>query len=252
MSGKLDGKVAVITGGATGIGLATAQKFVAEGAHVFITGRREAELDKAKALIGRNVTTVQGDVAKPEDLDRLYDAVAREKGRFDVLVTNAAIAEGAPTADVTPEHFDRQFAINVRGTFFTVQKGLRLIKDGGTIVVISSVVNQKGFPGIPVYSATKAAVRSFVRSWANELKERGIRVNSVSPGPVQTPMMDGLAGSDAKDAIEANRQRFAAGVPLGRVGRPEEIANAALFLASEDSSFTTGFDLLADGGISQI
>ncbi len=250
MSGKLEGKVAVITGGSTGIGLATAQKFVEEGAYVFITGRRQAELEKAKAAIGRNVTAVQGDVAKLEDLDRLYATVAREKGGIDILVANAAIGAGVPTADETPEQFDKIFGINVRGTFFTVQKALKSLKNGGTIVVIASVVQYKGFAGYSIYSGTKGAVRSFVRTWAAEFKDRGIRVNSVSPGPIDTPMVEGFA--ESKDAIDAVKKQFASFVPVGRLGRPEEIAKAALFLASDDSSFTTGFDLVVDGGMTQL
>lgn len=250
MSGKLEGKVAIVTGGATGIGLAIAQRFVAEGAHVFITGRRQAELDKAEKLIGRNVTAVPGDVSKLEDLNRIYETIAREKGHLDVVVANAGVADDAPTAEVTPEQFEKIFSVNVSGAFFTVQKALKLLKDGGSIVVIASVVQYKGFPGLSVYSASKAAVRSLVRTWAAEFKDRHIRVNSVSPGPVGTPMLDGLAESE--DAIEATRKQFASLVPLGRIGRPEEIASAALFLASDEASFTTGFDLLADGGISQV
>jgi NAD(P)-dependent dehydrogenase (short-subunit alcohol dehydrogenase family) len=250
MSGKLDGKVAVVTGGSTGIGLAIAKEFVAQGAHVFITGRRAAELDKAATEIGRNVTAVQGDVAKLEDIDRLYATVAKEKGRIDVLVANAGILENAPTADATPDHFDRVFAVNVRGAYFTIQKALKLLQDGGSIVVTASVVQYKGFPGAGIYSATKAAVRSLVRTWAAEFKSRGIRVNAVSPGPIETPMFESFA-SNPED-LDAHKKAFAAQVPLGRLGRPEEIAKAALFLASSDSNYTTGFDLLADGGISQI
>lgn len=250
MSGKLEGKVAVITGGSTGIGLATAQKFVAEGAHVFITGRRQKELDEARALVGRNVTAVQGDVAKLEDLDRLYETVRREKGGIDVLVVNAGIAELAPTSDATPEHFDKVFNTNVRGAFFTVQKALKLIRNGGAIVLVASVVQYKGFPATAVYSATKAAVRSLGRTWAAELKERRIRVNTLSPGPIDTPIMELMTGS--AEAAEATRKQFAQLNPMGRMGRPEEMAKAVLFLASDDSSYTTGFDLLADGGLSQI
>ncbi len=250
MSGKLEGKVALVTGGATGIGLATAQKFVSEGAYVFITGRRQGELDKAVKAIGRNVTAVQSDVAKLDDLDRLYDVIGKEKGHLDVIVANAGVAEGAPTAEVTPELFEKIFSVNVRGAFFTVQKAQKLLKDGGSVVVIASVVQYKGFPGMSVYSASKAAVRSLVRTWAAEFKDRGIRVNAVSPGPIGTPMLDSLAENEA--AVKATREQFASQVPLGRIGRPEEIANAALILASDDASFTTGFDLLVDGGISQV
>jgi NAD(P)-dependent dehydrogenase (short-subunit alcohol dehydrogenase family) len=250
MSGKLEGKIAVVTGGSTGIGLAIAKEFVAEGAYVFITGRRAAELDKAAKEIGRNVTPVQSDVAKLEDLDRLYATVAKEKGRIDVLVANAGILESAPTADATADHFDRVFAVNVRGAYFTVQKALKLLQDGGSIVVTASVVQYKGFPGTGVYSATKGAVRSLVRTWAAEFKDRGIRVNAVSPGPIETAMFESLAPDPQN--LDAHRKALSAQVPLGRLGRPEEMAKAVLFLASSDSSYTTGFDLLADGGMSQI
>jgi len=250
MSNKLEGKVAVITGGSTGIGLATAQKFVAEGAYVFITGRRQAELDEAKTLIGKNVTTVQGDVAKLEDLDKLYETVSREKGKIDIIVANAGIGRLVPTADATPEHFDSIFNINVRGVFFTVQKALKLLNDGATIVLVASNAQYLGIPGFAVYSATKAALRSFARTWAAEFKDRGIRVNTLSPGPIDTPIFE-TVGVPA-DQVEATKQSFASQVPLGRIGRPEEMANAALFLASSDSSYSTGIDLVADGGMTQI
>lgn len=248
--GKLEGKIAVITGGSTGIGLATAQRFVAEGAYVFITGRREAELDQAVKLIGKNVTAVQGDVAKLEDLDKLYATVAREKGKIDIIVANAGIGKLVPTAEATPEHFDSIFNVNVRGLFFTVQKALKLLADGGSIVLVASNAQYKGIPNFAVYSATKAALRSFARTWAAEFKDRGIRVNTLSPGPIDTPIFESV-GLPA-DQVEAVKQSFAAQVPLGRMGRPEEMASAALFLASSDSSFTTGSDLVADGGMSQV
>ena len=250
MSGKLDGKVAVITGGSTGIGLAAAQEFVAQGAHVFITGRRQNELDKAVKLIGRNVTAVRGDAARLEDLDRLYQIVERDKGRIDVLVANAGIGELAATAEATPEHFDKIFAVNVRGVYFTVQKALNLIRDGGSIVLVASVAQYAGIPGFSVYSATKAAVRSLARSWAAEFKTRGIRVNTLSPGPIDTPIFDTLGLPP--EQTEAAKQQFVADVPLGRIGRPEEMAKAILFLASSDSSYTTGTDLVADGGLTQV
>ncbi len=248
--GKLDGKIAVVTGGSTGIGLATAQKFVAEGAYVFITGRRQAELDKAKALIGKNVTAVKGDVANLADLDALYETVAREKGKLDIIVANAGIGKLVSTADATPDHFDSIFNINVRGVFFTVQKALKLLNDGATIVLVASNAQYKGIPGFAVYSATKAALRSFARTWAAEFKDRGIRVNTLSPGPIDTPIFE-TVGVPA-DQVEAIKQSFSSQVPLGRIGRPEEMANAALFLASSDSSYTTGSDLVADGGMTQI
>jgi NAD(P)-dependent dehydrogenase (short-subunit alcohol dehydrogenase family) len=250
MSGKLQGKVAVITGGSSGIGLATARQFVAEGAHVFISGRRPGELDKAKALIGKNVTAVQGDAAKLEDLDRLYETVAREKGGFDILVVNAAVAEQIPTAEATPEHFDRIFSVNTRGAFFTVQKAWKLLRNGGSVVLVASGAQYIGIPGMAAYSATKAALRSFARTWAAEFKDRAIRVNTLSPGAIETPMMTGLAKTPQEE--EAVRAQFVAMTPLGRVGRPEEMAKAILFLASDDSSYTTGSDLVADGGTTQV
>lgn len=247
---KLDGKIAVVTGGSSGIGLAIAQKFVEEGAYVFITGRRLAELEKAVAAIGKNVTAVQSDVAKLEDLDRLYEQVKAEKGALDIIVANAGIAEFAPLGEITVEHYDKIFDINVRGVLFTTQKALPLLKDGGAIVVVASVVQYLGFPGASVYSATKAAVRSFVRTWAAELKGRGIRVNSLSPGPIDTPILDGQYKS--QEEADATKAGLAQMVPLGRLGRSEEIAAAALFLASSDSSFSTGIDLLSDGGMADI
>lgn len=250
MSGKLEGKIAVITGGSTGIGLATAQKFVAEGAYVFITGRRQAELDAAKALIGKNVTAVKGDVAKLEDLDALYETVKREKGNIDIIVANAGIGKFVATADATPEHYDQTMNVNLRGAFFTVQKAVKLLNNGASIVLVASNAQYVGIPGFAVYSATKAALRSFARTWAAEFKDRGIRTNTLSPGPIDTPIFETI-GLPA-DQVEATKQGFAAQVPLGRMGRPEEMANAALFLASSDSSFSTGIDLVADGGMSQV
>src|ERR1700751_4184447 len=234
---KLDGKVAVITGGSSGIGLATAKTFVDEGAYVFITGRRQSELDKAKAAIGRNVSTVQGDVAKLEDLDRLFGQVKAEKGGLDVLVVSAGFVEMAPMASVTPEHFDKTFAINARGTFFTVQKAVPLMRDGGAIVLVSSGAYLKGIPIYVTYSATKAALRSFARSMAAELKDRGGRVNPVSPGMIDTPIVDGQFKS--KEEADGARAMFKQMTPLGRIGRPEEMAKAILFLGSDDSSYTT-------------
>jgi NAD(P)-dependent dehydrogenase (short-subunit alcohol dehydrogenase family) len=247
---KLKGKVAVITGGNSGIGLATARLFAQEGAYVFIAGRRQAELDKAKAEIGKNVTTVQGDVAKLSDLDNLYAAVKSEKGALDIVVANAAFGEPVLTKDATPEHYDKTFNTNVRGSFFTVQKALPLLRNGGSIVVVSSVANVKGIPVYVTYSATKAAVRSFVRSWAADFKDRGIRVNALSPGPIDTPMMASQGAT--KEESEAFKKQYAQATTLGRVGRPEEIAAAILFLASDDSSFVTGIDLPVDGGMTQV
>lgn len=243
---KLAGKVAVITGGSSGIGLASAKRFVEEGAYVFITGRREAELKKAKAEIGRNVTTVQGDIANLDDLDRLYEVVKAEKGSIDVIVASAGFVELVTLAEATPEHFDKTFGINARGTFFTVQKALPLLNDGASIVLISSSAHLIGSPPHTTYSATKAAVRSFSRSWAAELKGRGIRVNTLSPGPIDTPIIDGQVKT--KEEADAMREMFAGIIPLGRIGQPEEVASGVLFLASSDSSFSTGIDLLVDGG----
>jgi NAD(P)-dependent dehydrogenase (short-subunit alcohol dehydrogenase family) len=247
---KLDGKVAVITGGSSGIGLATAQRFVAEGAHVFIIGRRQSELDKAKAQVGGNVTTVQGDVASLDDLDRLFETVKTAKGVVDVVVTSAGLVEHATIDTATPEHFDKIFDVNARGMFFTVQKALPLMSNGGSIVLVSSGMHLKGIPTFSAYAATKAAVRSFARTWAMELKDRGIRVNTLSPGVIDTPMLNGqFQPREENDAVKA---AFVAKTPLGRVGRPEEMAAAALFLASDDSSYSTGTDLIADGGITQV
>jgi len=251
MSGKLAGKIAVVTGGSSGIGLAIAKEFVAEGAYVFITGRRAAELEKAADEIGRNVTPVQGDVSSLDDLEKLYDVVAREKGRIDVIVANAAVGGLAPPgAAASPEHFDRVFNVNTRGVFFTVQKAVKLLSDGASIVLTASNAHYLGIPGFAPYSASKAAVRSFARTWAAEFKDRGIRVNTLSPGPIDTPIM-GTSGL-TPDEVETFMQHIVANVPLGRMGRPEEMAKAALFLASSDSSFITGIDLVADGGMTQI
>jgi len=251
MSGKLEGKVAVITGGSSGIGLATAKEFVAEGAYVFITGRRATELDKAAAEIGHNVTPVQGDVSDLDDLDRLYDVVLREKGHIDVIFANAAVGGLAPEgAAASPEHYDKVFSVNTRGVFFTVQKAVKLLNDGASIVLTASNAHYLGIPSFGPYSASKAAVRSFARTWAAEFKDRGIRVNTLSPGPIDTPIM-GTSGLTPEE-VEAFLAQTITSVPLGRMGRPEEMAKAALFLASSDSSFITGIDLVADGGMTQI
>jgi NAD(P)-dependent dehydrogenase (short-subunit alcohol dehydrogenase family) len=242
-SKKLRGKVTVITGGTTGIGLATAKLFVKEGAYVFITGRRQRELDEAVKAIGNNVTGVQGDVAKLTDLDRLYEAV-KTKGRIDVVFANAGVAEFAPLGKITEEHFDRLFNINVKGTLFTVQKALPLLNDGGSIILNGSVASVKGTPAFGVYGATKAALRSFVRTWTSDLKDRRIRSNVVSPGPTDTPAVDG----QPVDAIA----RIVSTIPMGRMGEPDEIARAALFLASDNASFITGIELFVDGGRAQI
>lgn len=242
--GKLDGKVAVITAATSGMALATAKLFVEEGAYVFITGRRQDKLDEAVKAIGRNVTGVQGDASKLADLDRLYEIVKKEKGKIDVLFASAGLGEFAKIGEVTEEHFDRHFDLNVRGTLFTVQKALPLFTDGGSIFLNGSIASIKGFPAFSVYSATKAAVRSFARTWLVDLKERNIRVNILSPGTIDTPILDPL-GPDAK-------AMFASLVPRGEIGRPEEIATVALFLASNDSSFVNGIELFVDGGTAQI
>lgn len=247
---KLDGKVAVITGGSSGIGFAAAKRFVDEGAYVFITGRRQSELEKARAAIGRNVSTVQGDVANLADLDRLFAQVKAEKGVVDVVVASAGFVEHAPLALASPEHFDTTFGINARGVFFTVQKALPLMTRGGSIVLISSGLHLKGMPAHSTYSASKAAMRSFARTWAMELKDSGIRVNTLSPGAIDTPIIDGQFKT--KEEADGARAMFAQMTPLGRIGRPEEMAAAALFLASEESSFSTGADLVADGGVTQV
>src|SRR5580700_2842567 len=242
--GKLQGKVAVITGGTEGIGLATAQLFVKEGAYVFITGRRQKELDEAVTAIGNNVTGVQGDVAKLADLDRLYETVGKVKGRIDIIVANAGVGEFVPFGKVSEEHFDRLFNINVKGALFTVQKGLPLLNDGGSIILMGSVASVKGTPAFGVYAAGKAAIRLFVRAWTVELKDRRIRSNVLSPGPTDTPQVT----RQPADAIA----RIVSTIPMGRMGEPDEIAKAALFLARSESSFVTGIELFVDGGRAQI
>ena len=241
---KLQEKVAVITGGTTGIGFATAKLFVEEGAFVFITGRRQKELDQAVKAIGRNITGVQGDVAKLADLDRLYKTVEAKGRRIDVVFANAGVAEFASLESVTEENFDRLFNINVKGALFTVQKALPLLNDGGSIILTGSIASIKGTPAFWIYGATKAAIRNFVRGWTVELKDRRIRSNVLSPGPIATPILDGQPA----DAIA----RIVATVPMGRMGEPDEVAKAALFLASDDSSFVTGTELFVDGGRAQV
>ena len=242
--GKLAGKVAVITAATSGMALATAKLFVEEGAYVFITGRQQERLDEAVELIGRNVTGVKSDASDLDDLDRLYETVRKESGKIDVLFASAGFGEFAKLGEITEKHFDKTFDLNVRGTLFTVQKALPLFNDGGSIILNGSITGIKGYPAFSVYSASKAAVRSFARTWLVDLKDRNIRVNVISPGPIDTPALDPL-GQDAKDGFKAS-------IPRGEMGRPEEIATAALFLASSDSSFVNGIDLFVDGGTSQI
>jgi NAD(P)-dependent dehydrogenase (short-subunit alcohol dehydrogenase family) len=242
--GKLEGKVAVITGGSSGLALASAKRFVEEGAYVFITGRRQETLDEAVRLIGRNVTGVRGDAANLDDLDRLFDTVKREKGRIDVLFASAGRGEAAKLGEITEQHFDAAFGLNTRGTLFAVQKALPLFNDGGSIFMTASVTSVKGFPGFGVYAASKAALRSFARTWLNELKGRNIRVNVLSPGPIDTP--------DSARIDKETRQLFESVIPRGKMGRPEEIAAVAVFLASDDSSFVNGVELSVDGGLSAI
>jgi len=248
---KLEEKIAVITGGNSGIGLATAQKFVEEGAYVFVTGRRQSELNKAVKQIGKNVTGVQGDVSNLADLDRLYDTVKEQKGRIDILFANAGIMDLLPLETVSETYFDKTFSVNVKGVFFTVQKSLPLVNNGGSIVLTGSVAGSKGMSGLSVYGATKAAVRSLARSFTAELKNRKIRVNVISPGRIDTP-----AASAAISGLQASEEQAKIGVldsiPLGRMGSPDEVANAVFFLASDDTSFITGIELFVDGGRAQI
>lgn len=243
----LQGKVAVITGGSSGIGLAAAKRFVAEGAFVFITGRQQAELDEAVKEIGRNVVAVRSDVSNLGNLDQLYKEVAAKKGKIDILFANAGIVETVETSAVTPEHFDRTFNINARGVYFTVQKALPFLNDGASIILSGSVVGQKGMPIYSTYAATKAALRSYVRTWAAEFGGRGIRANVISAGPIETPILD--RQFPTKEAADALREQFKAQIPLRRIGLPEEVASAALFLASKESSYISGIDLAVDGGL---
>lgn len=243
---KLEGKIAVITGGNSGIGLATAQRFVEEGAYVFITGRRQSELDEAVKQIGDNIAGVQGDVSNFADLDRLYATVKQKKGRLDILFANAGVAEFASLGEITEAHFDKTFSINVKGLLFTVQKALPLIQDGGSIILNASIAASKGIEASSIYNATKAAIRSFARSWTVDLKHRKIRVNAVSPGPIDTPGLRNLVKTDGL------LEQIKAMVPLGRMGTPDEVAKAVSFLASDDSSYVTGIELFVDGGAAQI
>jgi NAD(P)-dependent dehydrogenase (short-subunit alcohol dehydrogenase family) len=248
--GKLDGKIALVTGGNSGIGLATAKQFVREGAYVFITGRREAELAAAVKEIGRNVTAVQGDVSHLADLDRLFAQIKREKGQLDIVFANAGVARYAALGGISEEFFDSIFDTNVKGLLFTVQKALPLLPNGASIILNASIVASKGFATNSVYSATKAAVRSFARTWTTDLKERRIRVNAVSPGTIDTPgARDLLASSEVG---EKRKKMITESVPLGRFGTPDETAKAVLFLACDDSSYVTGTELFVDGGFAQV
>ena len=248
--GKLDGKIALVTGGNSGIGFATAKRFVSEGAYVFITGRTQAKLDAAVKKIGSNVTAIQGDGANLKDLDRLFAQIKKEKGKLDIVFANAGIATKAALGAIDEQHFDSIFNTNVKGLLFTVQKALPLMPDGASVILNASIVASKGFPANSVYSATKAAVRSFARTWTTDLKDRRIRVNAVSPGSTDTPGLSELFAS-----AETGQQRLkmiSSSVPLGRLGTPNEIAKAVVFLASDDSSYITGIELFVDGGMAQV
>jgi len=247
---KLGGRIALVTGGNCGIGFATAKQFVREGAYVFITGRRKAELDVAAKEIGRNVTGVQGDVSNLADLDRLFDQIRREKGKLDIVFANAGVGRYAALGAITGEFFDSIFDTNVKGVVFTVQKALPLLPDGASIILNASMVGSKGLPAYSIYSATKAAVRSFARTWTTDLKERRIRVNAVSPGSIDTPAARDLLASSAVG--EKRKKMIAETIPLGRFGTPDETAKAVVFLASDDSSYITGIELFVDGGFAQV
>ena len=248
---KIEGKVAVITGGNSGIGLATAQRFVQEGAHVYITGRRQTELDEAVKEIGKNITGVRGDISNLADLDRLYSTVKQQKRQIDVLFANAGIGESMSLEKISEAHFDKTFNVNVKGVLFTVQKALPLFKDGGSIILNGSIASSKAMEGNTVYSATKAAVRSFARTWTLELRSRKIRVNVISPGPIDTPGLNNFIRGMGIDE-EQIKKAIISSVPMRRMGAPDEVASAVLFLASDDSSFVTGVELFVDGGMAQI
>ena len=251
MGNKLEGKIAVITGGNSGIGLATAKRFVAEGAYVFVTGRRQKELDSAVSEISKNVSGIQSDVSNLADLDKLYDVVKNKKGSIDILFANAGIAQFAPLGEITEEHFDKIFRINVKGLLFTVQKALPLFQEGGgSIILNASIGSSKGFEETSVYSATKAAIRSFARTWTVDLRHRKIRVNAISPGPIDTPIFDNLMQNE--EQREKFKKNIVNTVPMGRMGSPDEVAKAVSFLASDDSSYITGIELFVDGGLAQI
>jgi NAD(P)-dependent dehydrogenase (short-subunit alcohol dehydrogenase family) len=248
--GKLDGKIALITGGNSGIGLGTAKRFVAEGAYVFVTGRRKTELEAAVQEIGNNAAGVPGDVSNLADLDRLFAHIKEQKGRLDVLFANAGIAKYAALGEITEDLYDAIFDINVKGLLFTVQKALPLMPDGSTIILNASIVASKGLSSNSVYSATKAAIRSFARTWTTDLKSRRIRVNAISPGTIDTPGLNDLLASG--EAGEQRKKMISTAIPLGRLGKPDEIAAAVVFLASDDASYITGTELFIDGGFAQV
>lgn len=248
--GKLNGKVALVTGGNSGIGLATAKQFAVEGAYVFISGRRESNLARAVQEIGENVTSIQGDVSEPADLDRLFSQIKKEKGRLDIVFANAGVARYGQLGEITEELYDSIFETNVKGVLFTVQKALPLLTDGASIILNASIVASKGLPANAIYSASKAAVRSFARTMSTDLKARQIRVNAVSPGPTDTPGFNELVNSS--EVGQHRIKMLSSTIPLGRLGRPEEIAKAVTFLASDESSYITGIELFVDGGMTQV
>ena len=250
MSSRLEGKIALVTGGSSGIGLATAQRFAKEGAYVYITGRRQPELDEAVKTIGTRVKAVRADASLLADLDKLFAQIKQEQGRLDILFANAGGGSFAPIGSITEEQYDQTFNTNVKGLLFTVQKALPLIPDGGSIILNASIVSVKGTAALSVYSATKAAVRSFARSWTTDLKDRKIRVNAISPGPIETPGLAGLVQTE--EQRQGLYTQLASTVPLGRLGQPDEIAKAAVFLASDDASYVAGIELFVDGGAVQV
>lgn len=250
MGNKLEGKIAVITGGNSGIGLATAKRFVSEGANVFIFGRRQNEIDAGVSEIGKNVIGIQGDVSNLADLDRLFEVVKDQKGHLDILFANAGIAQFAPLGEISEEHFDKIFRINVKGLLFTVQKALPILEDGGSIILNASIGTSKGVEKSSVYSATKAAVRSFARTWTVDLRDRKIRVNAISPGPIDTPIFNSITQNEEQS--ELFKKNIVNAVPMKRMGSPDEVAKVVSFLASDESSYVTGIELFVDGGLAQI
>jgi NAD(P)-dependent dehydrogenase (short-subunit alcohol dehydrogenase family) len=250
MSSRLEGKIALVTGGSTGIGFATAQRFAQEGAFVYITGRRQPELDAAVKTIGARAAAVRADASSLADLDGLFAQIQREKGRLDIVFANAGVGRFAPLGSITEEEYDQAFNTNVKGLLFTVQKALPLIPDGGSIILNASIVSIKGMAAFSVYSATKAAVRSFARTWTTDLKDRKIRVNVVSPGPIETPGVAGLVQTE--EQRQGLYAQLSSIVPLGRMGQPDEIAKAVVFLASDDASYVAGIELFVDGGSAQV